>query len=123
MTDPVHADISTDDGTVGAGVARSSRSESHRSHEHSGASPHSSRFRTVTALLVALGVGAILVAVSVAVGGPLVDGRKLATTRVAPAKQAITARSETIAIRLGRSLLLTAGVLPDRRLSRQSVSG
>ena len=69
MTDPLHADISTDDGTVGAGVARSSRSESHRSREHSGSSPHSGRFRTVTALLVALGVGAILVAVSVAVGG------------------------------------------------------
>ena len=69
MTDPRHADISTDDGTVGTGVARSSRSESHRSREHSGSSPHSGRFRTVTALLVALGVGAILVAVSVAVGG------------------------------------------------------
>jgi hypothetical protein len=69
VTDPLHADISTDDGTVGAGVARSSRSESHRSREHSGSSPHSGRFRTVTALLVALGVGAILVAVSVAVGG------------------------------------------------------
>jgi hypothetical protein len=63
------ADRSTDDGAVGAGVARSARSESHRGREHSGSSPHSGRFRTVTALLVALGIGAIVVAVAVAVGG------------------------------------------------------
>jgi hypothetical protein len=61
---------SADDGAVGTGVARSStHSESSRTHHQSGASPHSGRFRTVTALLVALGVGAVVVAVSVAVGG------------------------------------------------------
>ena len=69
MTEPSGADRSADDGAVGAGVARSSRSESHRSREHAESSPHSGRFRTVTALLVALGIGAIVVAVSVAVGG------------------------------------------------------
>jgi hypothetical protein len=69
VTEPLHVDSSTDDGAVGTGVARSSRSESHRSREHSSSSPHSGRFRTVTALLVALGIGAILLAVSVAVGG------------------------------------------------------
>ena len=69
MTEPSGADRSADDGAVGAGVARSARSEAHRSREHSDSSPHSGRFRTVTALLVALGIGAIVVAVSVAVGG------------------------------------------------------
>jgi hypothetical protein len=60
---------STDDGAVGTGVARSARTESHRTREHSSPSPHSGRFRVVTGLLVALGIGAIVVAVSVAVGG------------------------------------------------------
>ncbi len=69
MTEPSGADRSADDGAVGAGVARASRSESHRSREHAESSPHSGRFRTVTAVLVALGIGAIVVAVSVAVGG------------------------------------------------------
>ncbi|HEY6522416.1 MAG TPA: hypothetical protein VIY10_01535 [Solirubrobacteraceae bacterium] len=69
MTEPSGADRSADDGAVGAGVARSARSEAHRSREHLDSSPHSGRFRTVTALLVALGIGAIVVAVSVAVGG------------------------------------------------------
>jgi hypothetical protein len=68
MSDPHAVVRSTDDGAVGAGVARSTRSESSRSH-HSTPTPHSGRFRTVTALLVALGIGAIVVAVSVAVGG------------------------------------------------------
>ena len=73
MNDPHAVVRSTDDGAVGAGVARSARSESSRSEsnrsDHSNASPHSGRFRMVTAMLVALGVGAIVVAVSVAVGG------------------------------------------------------
>jgi len=68
VTELPGADQSTDDGAVGAGVARTSRSDS-RGRHHSGSSPHSGRFRTVTALLVALGIGAIVVAVSVAVGG------------------------------------------------------
>ena len=69
MNKPSEVVRSADDGAVGAGVARSARSESSRSREQAGASPHSGRFRTVTALLVALGIGAIVVAVSVAVGG------------------------------------------------------
>ena len=69
MTEHHGGDHSTDDGAVGAGVARSTRSESARSRDRSGSSPHSGRFRTVTALLVALAIGAIVVAVSVAVGG------------------------------------------------------
>jgi hypothetical protein len=69
VTEPLGADQSTDDGAVGAVGARTTRSESARSHHHSGSSPHSGRFRTVTAVLVALGIGAIVVAVSVAVGG------------------------------------------------------
>ncbi len=68
MTEPPGADRSTDDGAVGAGVARSARGESSRSHG-TPASPHSGRFRTVTALLVALGIGAIVVAVSLGIDG------------------------------------------------------
>ncbi len=68
MNDPDAVVRSTDDGAVGTGVARSARSESSRSHQ-SAASPHSSRFRTITAVLVALGIGAVVVAVAVAVGG------------------------------------------------------
>ena len=68
MTESLGAERSTDDGAVGAGVART-RGDSARSHHQSGSSPHSGRFRIVTALLVALGIGAIVVAVSVAVGG------------------------------------------------------
>jgi hypothetical protein len=69
MSEPQDVVHSTDDGTVGAGVARSARGDSHRTREHSSPSPHSGRFKAVTGLLVALGIGAIVVAVSVAVGG------------------------------------------------------
>ncbi len=71
MTDDDAVVRSTDDRAVGTGVARSStHSESTRGRDHESATtPHSGRFRTVTALLVALGVGAIVVAVSVAVSG------------------------------------------------------
>jgi hypothetical protein len=69
MNEPYEVVPSTDDGAVGAGVTRSARTESHRPHEQPTASPHSGRFRVVTGLLVALGIGAIVVAVSVAVGG------------------------------------------------------
>lgn len=69
MSKPYTPDRSTDDGAVNAGVARSARSESGRSHRESTRSPHSGRFRVVTALLVALGIGAVVVASSIAVGG------------------------------------------------------
>jgi hypothetical protein len=68
MNEPYEAVRSTDDGAVDARVARSTRSDSSRSHPQASASPHAGRFRGVTALLVALGIGAIVVAVAVAVG-------------------------------------------------------
>jgi hypothetical protein len=69
MSEPYEVVRSTDDGAVGTGVARSARSESSHSRHQAGASPHAGRFRTITALLVALGIGAIIVTVAVAVGG------------------------------------------------------
>jgi hypothetical protein len=69
MNEPYEVVRPTDEGAVGAGVTRSTPAESHRERDHASPSPHSGRFRTVTALLVALGIGAIVVAVSVAVGG------------------------------------------------------
>jgi hypothetical protein len=69
MNEPYEVVRSTDDGAVDARVARSTRSDSSRSHHQASASPHAGRFRSVTALLVALGIGAIVVAVAVAVGG------------------------------------------------------
>jgi hypothetical protein len=69
VTEPFKTERSTDDGAVGTGVARSTRRDSSRSHHQAGASPHAGRFRGVTALLVALGIGALAVAVAVAVSG------------------------------------------------------
>ncbi len=69
MNEELRSDRSTEDGAVGTGVARSARSESSRSRQQAGSSPHAGRFRTITALLVALGIGAIIVTVAVAVGG------------------------------------------------------
>jgi hypothetical protein len=69
VNEELGADRSTDDGAVGTGVARSARTESSRSRPQAAASPHAGRFRTITALLVALGIGAIIVTVAVAVGG------------------------------------------------------
>ena len=61
---------SADDGAVGTSVARSSgHSESSRGRREVTASPHAGRFRSITALLVALGIGAIVVAVAVAING------------------------------------------------------
>jgi len=68
VNEDLRADRSGDDGAVGTGVARSAHSESSRSRPDA-ASPHAKRFRTITAVLVALGIGAIIVTVSVAVGG------------------------------------------------------
>lgn len=63
------ADRSTDDGTVNAGVARPARTDASHSHGQPDSSPHAARFRWVTGLLVALGIAAVVVAVSVAVAG------------------------------------------------------
>jgi hypothetical protein len=69
MNEPYEVVRSTDDRAVDAGVARSTRSDASRSHHQAAASPHAGRFRTITAVLVALGIGAIIVTVAVAVGG------------------------------------------------------
>jgi hypothetical protein len=68
MSDPYGVSRSADDGAVGTGVARTGRSESTRSRER-GSSPHSGRFRVITGLLVALGIGALVVAGAIAAGG------------------------------------------------------
>jgi hypothetical protein len=68
VNEDLRADRSSDDGAAGAGVAHSAHSKSSRGREQS-SSPHAGRFRTITAVLVALGIGAIIVTVSVAVGG------------------------------------------------------
>ena len=68
MNEPLGISRSTDDGAVGAGVARAGRSESKRQSESAG-SPHAGRFRMVTALLVALGIGALVIAGAIAAGG------------------------------------------------------
>src|SRR5947209_9979806 len=69
MTDPAGIARSTEDGTVDAGVARPARSDSARRGHEDSSSPHASRFRSVTAILVAVGVGAIVIAAAIAVGG------------------------------------------------------
>jgi hypothetical protein len=61
---------STDEPAVGAGLSGSKSSEaSRRGWRRSEASPHASRFRTATAILVAVAVGAVIIAAAVAVGG------------------------------------------------------
>jgi hypothetical protein len=60
----------TDDGAVSAGVpATQARSESNRGRERSEPSPHASRFRFFTALLVGLGIGALIIAGALAESG------------------------------------------------------
>jgi hypothetical protein len=68
MSDSFGVSRSTDDGAVDAGVTRHSRTGTQR-HREQGGSPHSRRFRSVTALLVAIGIGALVVAGAVAIGG------------------------------------------------------
>jgi hypothetical protein len=68
MSEPFGISRSTDDGAVDAGVTRHSRTESKSHREHTG-SPHARRFRGVTALLVAIGIGALVVAGAVAIAG------------------------------------------------------
>jgi hypothetical protein len=68
MSEPYGISRSTDDSTVDAGVARAGRSESKRRSEHGG-SPHAGRFRSLTALLVAIGIGALVIAGAIAAGG------------------------------------------------------
>jgi hypothetical protein len=71
MSEPPDIVRSADDRTVsGAGVSRAGRSESKRQSRSRGeSSPHSARFRSVTAILVGLAIGAVVVAAAVGVGG------------------------------------------------------
>jgi hypothetical protein len=68
MSEPFGISHSADDGAVDAGVARHSRSESARHREEVG-SPHAGRFRSLTAILVAVGIGALVIAGAIAVAG------------------------------------------------------
>jgi hypothetical protein len=71
MNEPPDIVRSADDRTVsGAGVSRTARSESKRQSRSRGdSSPHTARFRSVTAILVGLAVGALVIAGAVASGG------------------------------------------------------
>jgi hypothetical protein len=59
---------STDEHAVGAGVARSSAASRWRS-ARSDPSPHAHRFRSATAILVGLAIGALVIAAAIAAGG------------------------------------------------------
>ncbi len=72
MNDPGQIRHSADDGTVGAGVpAATSQAAASpaRPERRARSSPHASRFRTATAALVGLAVGALIVAGAIAVAG------------------------------------------------------
>ncbi len=70
MSEPGQIRHSADDGAVGAGVAATSQAAAKsRPERRSPATPHASRFRTVTAVLVGLAVGALIVAGAIAVAG------------------------------------------------------
>jgi hypothetical protein len=69
MNGPSGIARSTDDGAVGTGVARSAQAGSQRRQGRETASPHASKFRSATAILVGLAVGALVIAAAVAVGG------------------------------------------------------
>ncbi len=70
MNEPPRISRSSDDGAVSAGVTAksSARSKSKLGRERE-ASPHASKFRSVTAVLVGLAVGAIVIAAAIAIGG------------------------------------------------------
>jgi hypothetical protein len=61
---------SSDDGALGAGVAAKPRSRGQSKRRAAeGSSPHAGRFRVVTAVLVGLAVGALVVAAAIGVDG------------------------------------------------------
>jgi hypothetical protein len=68
MTQPFGITRSTDD-AVDAGVSRSARGDARSRRGGGASSPHASRFRGVTAILVGLAVGALVVAGAIAVQG------------------------------------------------------
>ncbi|MFZ0089208.1 MAG: hypothetical protein WAL63_06870 [Solirubrobacteraceae bacterium] len=70
MSDSPGIRRSADDGAVGARVpARTAQARSGRRLRREESSPHASRFRIVTAVLVGLGVGALVIAGAIAVAG------------------------------------------------------
>ncbi len=66
MTEPSNIARSADESTVGAGVRRTSARSRVRSPSDA-SSPYAQRFRTATAILVGLAIGAIVIAVAVTV--------------------------------------------------------
>jgi hypothetical protein len=68
MSEPFGISRSADDGAVDAGVAHHSRSDA-KSHREQVGSPHAGRFRSVTALLVAVAIGALVIAGAIAIAG------------------------------------------------------
>lgn len=69
MNGPSGIARSADDGAVGTGVARSAQAGSQPRQGRESASPHASKFRSATAILVGLAVGALVIAAAIAVGG------------------------------------------------------
>jgi hypothetical protein len=69
MSEPFGVAKSTDERAVGAAVTATPRTSSKRRHGRESSSPHAGKFRLVTAVLVALAVGAVLIAVGAASGG------------------------------------------------------
>jgi hypothetical protein len=66
MTEPSNIAQSTDESTVGAGLRRTSARSRTRSRSDD-SSPYAPRFRTATAVLVGFAIGAMVIAVAVAV--------------------------------------------------------
>jgi hypothetical protein len=69
MNEPFGVAKSTDERAVGAAVSASPRTASKRRRRGESSSPYAAKFRLVTAVLVALAVGAVLIAVGAASGG------------------------------------------------------
>jgi hypothetical protein len=69
MTERFGVVRSADDSAMDAGVNRAGRARSARGLRSEGSSPHAARFRSVTAVLVGLAVGALVIAGAIAVGG------------------------------------------------------
>jgi hypothetical protein len=69
MNEPFGVVRSADDSAMEASVSRAGRVRSARGLPSEGSSPHAARFRSVTAVLVGLAVGALVIAGAIAVGG------------------------------------------------------
>jgi hypothetical protein len=72
MSDAPNIAQSTDEPAVGAGLGTGASTSSETSRQgwgRSAASPHASRFRTATAILVGVAIGAVVIAAAIAVAG------------------------------------------------------